>query len=78
MYEASENVLTWSSELFSERALRALNISTTTRTVMATVDGCRSLNTAQAASLLQCREPVTSLQLRPGPPCTRQVILYKK
>lgn len=45
-----ENVLqmgTYKSDWFSLRLFSALNISTTTSTVIETVDGCLSLNTVQ-------------------------------
>ena len=60
---------TWSSELFSDRALRALNISTTTSTVMATVEGCLSLKMAHISSVSQCLNFMSSDHVSLGPVC---------
>ena len=60
-------------ELFSDSALRALNISTMTRTVIATVPGRRSRKTAQAASSAHVVLLVSWRQLSRGPPCARRL-----
>ena len=60
---------TWSRELFSDSALSALNISTTTSTVMATVDGCLSLKMAHISSVSQCLDFMSSDHFSRGPVC---------
>ncbi len=58
-----------SSELFSDSALSALNISTTTSTVIATVPGRRSRKTAHASALAHAVLRVSWCQLSRGPSC---------
>ena len=66
---AGNNWPTCSRELFSDRAFRALNISTTTKTVMATVEGCLSLKMAHISSVSQCRDFMSSDHVSLGPVC---------
>lgn len=59
--------------MFSDSALSALNISTITSTVIATVPGRRSRKTAQAASSAHVVLLVSWCQLSRGPPCARRL-----
>ena len=61
-----------SREAFSDSALRALNISTTTSTVMATVLGALEAKASQALPR-HCWACVSSLQLTLGPSCMRNM-----
>lgn len=51
-----------------DSAFRALNISTTTSTLMDTVEGLRDLNTSQAVPS-QCWKSRSAAQDSWGPPC---------